>query len=424
MMEFFHTPNYNFLRWKWHFIILSWLLILAGAASLWLKGGPRYGIDFKGGTLVYLKFADAPDLDRIRAALRQEGLGSSTIQRYGRPDSNEVIIGAEQVGREEEALDASRQAILSALRTTFQAPAGKLDLNNSGTDSLADALLRFDPLALAGQPGEAATRYRDIAERITGFRDNERGGLLRSFQELRTLEGVPPVVAQTLEQQAYLSPVVVRKAEVVGPRVGRQLRRQALLATGLALAGMLVYIGLRFPTEGVAPTTGRGGLLVGLGRWGLRMIDRRIYGIAAVVATFHDVLITLGFLSLFNYEFNLNIVAALLTLVGFSVNDTIVTFDRIRENVRLLRRERLADLVNRSINQTLSRTVLTSGLTFLTVLALFFLGGEVLHGFAFTLVVGIVVGTYSSIFIASPVVVGWIERRGHMGASGAGRKGS
>ena len=183
----------------------------------------------------------------------------------------------------------------------------------------------------------------------------------------------------------------------------------------------------------MVPAPGRVGLLTGLGRWFLRQVDKRIYGVAAVIATFHDVLITLGFLSLLNYEFNLNIVAALLTLVGYSVNDTIVTFDRVRENVRLLRRERLADLVNRSINQTLSRTILTSGLTFLTVLALFFLGGEVLHGFAFTLVVGIVVGTYSSIFIASPVVIGWIERRGHMGlalkarpegASGAARKGS
>ena len=236
MIEFFHNPNYNFLRWKWHFIILSWLLILAGSASLWVKGGPRYGIDFKGGTLVYLKFAATPDLDRIRAGLDREGLGTSTIQSYGRPEGNEVIIGTEQVGREEEALDTSRQAILTALRTTFHVPADKLDLNNSGTDSLTDALLRFDPLGLAGQPGEAAARYREIAERITDFRDNQKGGLLGSFAELRGLEGVPPVVAQTLEQQAYLSPVVVRKAEVVGPRVGRQLRQPPVLGTGRAPA--------------------------------------------------------------------------------------------------------------------------------------------------------------------------------------------
>jgi preprotein translocase subunit SecF len=384
MIQFFRDSNYDFLRWKWHFIALSAVLIVVGASSLVSKGGPRYGIDFSGGTLVYLKFSQPPDLDRIRAGLREQGLGSSTIQRYGRPENNEIIIGTEQVGSEEEALDTSRQAIAAALQTTFQVPGDKIDLNNVGTDTLTENLLRLDPIGLAASPTEAAARYREIAERITDFRDTERGGLLTGFDDLRTLEGVPPVVVTTLEQQAFLSPFVVRNVEVVGPRVGRQLRQQALLATGLALLGMLVYIGMRFR------------------QW--------VYGSAAMAATFHDVLVTIGFLSLLNYEFNLNIVAALLTLVGFSVNDTIVTFDRIRENVRLLRRAQFPELVNRSINQTLSRTVLTSGLTFLTVLALFFLGGEVLHGFAFTLVVGIIVGTYSSIFIASPIVVGWSER--------------
>lgn len=384
MMEFFREANYNFLRWKWHWAGVSLLLLAVGVGSLVVNGGPRYGIDFSGGTLVYLKFAERPDLNRIRAGLAAEGLASSTIQTYGRPAHNEVIIGTEQVGHEDEALDASRESILKALHTTFETPGEKLDLNNMGTDTLTSTLLRLDPIGLSASPGEAETRYREIAERITDFRDTEKGGLLESFAELKSLEEVPPVVTTTLEKEAYLSPFVVRNVEVVGPRVGQQLRRQALLATTLALAGMLVYIGLRFR------------------QW--------IYGTAAIVATFHDVLITVGFLSLFDYEFNLNIVAALLTLVGFSVNDTIVTFDRIRENVRLLRRERFADLANLSINQTLSRTILTSGLTFLTVLALFFLGGEVLRGFAFTLVVGVIVGTYSSIFIASPIVVGWVER--------------
>jgi preprotein translocase subunit SecF len=396
MIEFFKDTKFDFLRWRWHWIGASWVLILVGVISLWMKGGPRYGIDFKGGTLVYLKFAEAPNLDRIRAAMRNAGLGGGTIQRYGRPESNEVIIGTEQVGHEEEALDVGRQAILGALRTEFQVPADRLDLNNTGADSLNDALFQLDPIGLAANPSEAQDRYRGIAEQITEYRDTERGGLIHSFDELKSLEGVPPVVATTLQQRAFLSPFVVRNVEVVGPKVGRQLRQQALLATSLALAGMLLYIAVRFR------------------QW--------VYGSAAVIATFHDVLITVGFLSVFDYEFNLNIVAALLTLVGFSVNDTIVTFDRIRENVRLLRRERFYDLVNRSINQTLSRTILTSGLTFLTVLALFFLGGEVLRGFAFTLVVGIIVGTYSSIFIASPIVVGWIERGRGVGGV-AGKKG-
>jgi len=383
-MELFLDPKFDFLRWKWHWIAVSTVLLLVGIGSVVSQGGPRYGIDFRGGTLVYLKFSEAPDLDRIRDMLRQQGMGSGTIQAYGRPENNEIIIGTEQVGSEDEALDASREAILSTLRTTFAVPEDRLDLNNIGTATLAGALQQFDPLALTTSPTEAVVRYQGIAEQITAFRDTERGGLLQSFESLRNLEGVPPAVVNTLEQRAFLSPFVVRNVEVVGPKVGKQLRRQALLATAMALAGILIYIGVRFR------------------QW--------VYGTAAVVAVFHDLLVTIGFLSLFNYEFNLNIVAALLTLMGFSVNDTIVTFDRIRENVRLLRRERFAAIVNKSINQTLSRTVLTSGLTFLTVVALFFLGGEVLHGFAFTLVVGIIIGTYSSIFIASPIVVGWIER--------------
>ncbi len=411
MMEFFHAAHFDFLRWKWHFIILSWILILAGGVSLWVKGGPRYGIDFKGGTLVYVKFAEAPELNRLRDGLGQQGLTATTIQQYGPAQNNEVIISLEQQGAEEEALDAGRQAILSALQVTYQVPGDKITLNHIGTEALASELLRRDPIGLSGQPTEAATRYRDIAERITDFRDNKKGGLLRSFEELKGLEGVPPVVVMTLEKDGFISPFVVRNVEVVGPKVGRQLRQQALLATGLALLGMLVYIGFRFPTQLAHDwLPGKTGLVAQAARWVLRLMDKQIYGVGATIATLHDVLITLGFLSILNYEFSLTVVAALLTLVGYSVNDTIVVFDRIRENVRLRRHEPLVDLVNRSLNQTLSRTILTSGLTFLTVLALFFLGGEVLRGFAFTLVVGIIVGTYSSIFIASPVVVGWISR--------------
>src|SRR5208283_1585400 len=171
--------------------------------------------------------------------------------------------------------------------------------------------------------------------------------------------------------------------EVVGPKVGKDLRQQALYVTLAGLGAMLVYIWFRFELA---------------------------YGVAAVVATFHDVIITLGFFSLLNKEISLTVIAALLTLVGYSMNDTIVVFDRIRENVRLNKRENFVALVNRSINQTLSRTILTSGLTFLAVLSLFLFGGEVIHGFAFCLVVGVIIGTYSSIFIASPIVVYFYQR--------------
>jgi preprotein translocase subunit SecF len=164
----------------------------------------------------------------------------------------------------------------------------------------------------------------------------------------------------------------------VGPKVGAKLRQKALFATLYALAGMLVYIAFRF-------------------EW--------IYGLGAVIACFHDTLITIGLFSLFDKEISMTVIAALLTLVGYSMNDTIVIFDRVREDLRLMRKDSFPDIVNKAINQTLSRTILTSGLTFLTVLVLFLLGGEVLRAFSFAMVVGVVVGTYSSFGIAAPIVV-------------------
>jgi preprotein translocase subunit SecF len=184
----------------------------------------------------------------------------------------------------------------------------------------------------------------------------------------------------------------IRNVQVVGPTVGRQLERQAAIATLLSLAGMLVYLWFRF---------------------------QLIYGVAAVVACFHDTLITVGAFALTGQEISLTVIAAILTLIGYSMNDTIVVFDRIRENLRISRREALPDLVNRSINQTLSRTVLTSGLTFLTVLSLYVFGGQVLRGFSFALVVGILIGTYSSIAVAAPMLVAYQEWRSGKGTATA-----
>ncbi len=186
----------------------------------------------------------------------------------------------------------------------------------------------------------------------------------------------------------YFNPSSGVKVDVVGPTVGHQLERQATLATLYSMLGMLIYLWFRF---------------------------QLIYGVAAVVACFHDTLITVGAFALTGREISLTVIAAILTLVGYSMNDTIVVFDRIRENLRLSRREPLPDLVNRSINQTLSRTVLTSGLTFLTVLALFIFGGQVLNDFSFALVVGILIGTYSSIAVAAPMLVAWQQWRAGKG---------
>jgi preprotein translocase subunit SecF len=201
---------------------------------------------------------------------------------------------------------------------------------------------------------------------------------------LSEVPGVTPQIISVMKQELSLSPFTIRQTEVVGPKVGAELQQTAILATLYALGGMLVYIAFRF-------------------EW--------IYGVAAVIAVFHDTIITIGLFSIFEKEISLTVVAALLTLVGYSMNDTIVVFDRIRENLKLMRREKYDSLVNISINQTLSRTILTSGLTFLTALSLLLFGGQVLNGFAFALVVGIIIGTYSSIFIASPILIFWQDYR-------------
>jgi len=208
----------------------------------------------------------------------------------------------------------------------------------------------------------------------------QHSGLIKNLDELASVPAVTPQVLNVIKQQTYPDSVAVVGTETVGPKIGAELQRKAILAVLYALGGMLVYIAFRF-------------------EW--------IYGAAAVIAVFHDTLITIGLFSLFNKEITLTVVAALLTLVGYSMNDTIVTFDRIRENLKILRREELETLINKSVNQTLSRTVLTSGLTLLTALALFIFGGQVLNGFAFALVCGIIVGTYSSVFVASPILIFW-----------------
>jgi preprotein translocase subunit SecF len=205
-----------------------------------------------------------------------------------------------------------------------------------------------------------------LAKQLTDYRDKQARGVVANLDDLRQA-GATPVVISTLRDAFYTGPFAVVNVEIVGPKVGADLRRQAVFVTLYALAGMLVYIALRFEL---------------------------VYGAAAVLAVFHDVLITLGLFSLLHFEISLTVIAALLTLVGYSMNDTIVIFDRIRENLRLMRREPFKTIVNRSINQTLSRTILTSGLTFMTVLVLFLMGGQVLRSFSFALVVGILVGTY------------------------------
>lgn len=373
-MQIFKETNFDFLGKKWLFIGLSLVLTAVGLISLVAKGGPRYGIDFNGGALMYVKFANPPHADKIRTALSAKLSGEVTVQDLA--GSDEMLIGTEI--KSDQQLNAARSKMEEVLRANFGEPGGKLDLNNTGQGALADRLR--DPLQRSNVPVNEQ-QLKDLAKSILSYRDSSpRSGLVRGLGELSSVEGVTPAVMAVLKQECYTSQFAIRNVEMVGPKVGKDLRRQAIMATLYALGGMLVYIAFRF-------------------EW--------IYGLAAVIAVFHDTLITVGLFSIFNKEISLTVVAAILTLVGYSMNDTIVIFDRIRENLKVMRKEKLESLINISVNQTLSRTALTSGLTFLTCIALFLFGGPVLHGFSFALVVGIIVGTYSSVFIASPIVLFW-----------------
>jgi len=380
-VEFFRNPNIDFLGKKWYFLAFSLVFSVAGVLSMLFWHGIPLGVDFRGGTLVYVKFSHTPDDNAIRAALDRVGLRNAKIQRYGPLANNEVLVDLDVQETSEAALDKGKAQIINALETN--APAGKVDLNNASSLTIKNTLLEKDPLHLGT---DADTRYTTLAQAIVNYRDKTKGGVLNSMDELKTV--VDPPVLAALQDSYYLSDFGVRNVEIVGPQVGKQLQTQAKLAVLYSLAGMLVYLGVRF-------------------EW--------IYGVAAVVTVFHDTLITVGAFSLTNKPISLTVVAAILTLVGYSNNDTIVVFDRIRENIKLMRREKLADIVNRSINQTLSRTILTAGLTFLTVLALYLFGGEVLHGFSFALVIGILIGTYSSIAIAAPILVAYQEWRSGRG---------
>jgi preprotein translocase subunit SecF len=379
-VEFFRNTNIDFLGKKWYFLAFSLLFSVAGIFSMLFWHHIPWGVDFRGGTLVYVKFTHTPDENAIRSQIDRAGLHNFKLQRYGVASNNEELIDLDVRETNEQELDQGKLKIINALRAGSPAPAGKIDLNNASLLDVKGYLVDKDPLHLGT---DAAQKYGAQAQAILDYRKFQ-SGVLSSLDQLNGATGIDPAVAASIRDGFYLSDYGIRDAEIIGPQVGGQLRTQAGLATLYSLLGMLVYLGFRF-------------------EW--------IYGVAAVVTVFHDTLITVGAFSLTNTDITLTVIAAILTLIGYSNNDTIVVFDRIRENIKLMRREKLSDIVNRSINQTLSRTILTAGLTFLTVLALFLFGGEVLRGFSLALVIGILIGTYSSIAIAAPILVAYQDWR-------------
>ena len=378
-MEFFRNTNIDFLGKKWYFLAFSLLFSVAGLFSMLFWHHIPWGVDFRGGTLVYVKFSHTPDYTAIHSEMDRAGLPNAKIQRYGLLSNNEVLVDLDVRETSEQALDQGKLKIIKALETN--APAGKIDLNNASFLTIKNYLIDKDPLHLGS---DADQKYGAQAKAIVDYRDKVQGGVLNSADQLQSASGIDRAVVASLPDGFFVSDFGVRDVQIIGPQVGSQLRTQAGLATLYSLLGMLVYLGFRF-------------------EW--------IYGIAAVVTVFHDTLITVGAFSLTNTDITLTVIAAILTLIGYSNNDTIVVFDRIRENIKLMRREKLSEIVNRSINQTLSRTILTAGLTFLTVLALFLFGGEVLRGFSLALVIGILIGTYSSIAIAAPILVAYQDWR-------------
>jgi preprotein translocase subunit SecF len=370
-MEIFKHTNFDFLGKKWPFIWLSLALTVAGLASLVIKGGPKYGIDFTGGALMDINFVKRPPAEAIRGALRQKISGEIEVQEVG--NTQEVLISTG--ARDNQALQVVRSEMLAALNQSFNSlPPGKLDINTAGQTALADRLR--DSLTRAGV-GLSEDALQALVKSIGAYRD-AHSGLVVQLEDLAGTASVTPQVLSVLKQETVAGSFTVRGVDIVGPKIGADLRQQAINVVLIALAAMLVYIAFRF-------------------EW--------IYGVSAVIAVFHDTIITIGLFSLLNKQIDLTVIAALLTLVGYSMNDTIVTFDRIRENLKLQVRGSFSDIVNLSINQTLSRTILTSGLTFLTALSLFLFGGQVLSGFSLALVIGIIIGTYSSIFVASPILL-------------------
>jgi preprotein translocase subunit SecF len=347
-------------------------LVVASIAVLAVKG-INWGIEFRGGTEIQVKYTSTPDLTAIRTALAQGGIPSPHVTTIGDPEESEVYIRLADTGEEGRGANLTPRIkeLLRPPQDAQKLAEGALDLNEADEAALA-SLLQVAP---GLTPDAGAALAAQISER------RKDRGVLRGVSDVADVPGMSPDVLRYLEGRTFAGRFAIRSQSYIGPTIGKELVRKATFAILGSLAGMLVYIWFRFQLD---------------------------MGIAAVVALIHDTIVTLGLFSLFEKEMSLPVVAAFLTLIGYSVNDTVVIFDRIRENLKNRAPGTSMDrLINDSVNQTLSRTILTSLLTWLVVLSLFFYGGEALNPFSFVLAVGIVVGSYSTIYIASPVLVAW-----------------
>jgi preprotein translocase subunit SecF len=366
-MRLFENPNYDFIKYRWHAVIVSALIIAIGL-GVFATRGVNLGVDFAGGANIILKFNGAVPLDELR-----RDLPAATIQQYGRAEEHALLIRLPQLKREGDYAGETVEQLHTAMNAQN---AAKHDLNYLGSDRLASLLLQADPDNKGTNPA-AVQYYHDISDKIIDKRSEL--GIFTSMQQ--AVAGTSTGVARVINEKAFLGRFNVLNQETVGPQVGKQLQAKAMWAIVLSSLAMGLYIWFRFDL---------------------------VFGGAAVICIIHDVLIAMTFLLLLNLEFSLNVVAAILTIVGYSVNDTVVTFDRVRENRRKIKKPMsVAEHLNLAMNQTLSRTILTSGTVFLVLLAMLAFGGEVIRGFSWILTIGVISGTYSTLLIVPAVAVAW-----------------
>jgi preprotein translocase subunit SecF len=378
MRIFKDVPDIKFMKIRNYGFMVSGTIIAIGIILFFIKGF-NMGIDFTGGTSMDISFKDYISISDVRGSLEKIGMGKSVIQQVGK--SNRFIIkiaidtkpkGTQNINAKESETHDMAKRVESTFITEEETNLKKTksDLNNTSHNELVGLLIS------KGVPRDTA---EETFNKLEEFRKNNVSGLIHNFGELEQLD-LKKQALTVLKDSTFLGRMTFLSVESIGPQVGKDMRTRAFWATVLSLLGMLVYIAVRF---------------------------RFMYGISGVLTLVHDTLVVLTFILAFQIEFSLSVLAAILTLIGYSINDTIVVFDRLRDNVPLMRRQKLEVILDTSINQTLSRTVITAGTVFLTVIALFFFGGEVIHAFSATLLVGVIVGTYSSIYQSCAYLMVW-----------------
>ena len=379
-MQFFKTPNINFMKYKFVALAVTGTVILAGALNIFLGKGLKMGVDFGGGTLIRVIFKAPTTTGDIRAELSKAGLGESVIQESGEPKREYLIrtLQALTAADSQKELEAHQELANKVVETLH---------GDDGKAEQAQGLKDLNTIDHAGLTAVLKPLLGDKAEeealKVIEFRAKKTSGpgIIEDFG-LLTQTGISPEAAKEIQSKTYLGKLNIVSKETVGPQAGADLRRKATMAVIWSLIGMLVYIGFRFKLE---------------------------YGVSAIVTLTQDVLMALSVYSFTSREINLPIIAALLTIVGYSINDTVVVFDRVRENLKLMRKAPFAEILNRSINQSLGRTIITTGTVFLAVLSLFLFGGKSINDFAFNMLFGSLEGVYSTIYLSCPVVLFWTQ---------------